>query len=357
MGGWPAWVSEPAFLSLTVYQHRRDAAILEDCMNKLLKVALGSALAIAVSGGAALSASYQLNMSTALTTDDPTYIGLERFQELVAEKTDGEVNVRIFPGSQLGTDEDVLEQARAGANVAVIVDGGRLSEFAPELAILSAPYIVDNFSQMRQVVTSDLFETWSEKLANSSGHRILSFNWYQGQRHLITNKPIETPEDLQGVRLRTIGAPVFMETIRQMGATPTPMGWTEVYPGLQQGVIDAAEGQSPAVYGAKLHEVASYYTKTGQFFLITGLVTGDAWFQQLPDEYQTAIRDAALEAGDYASQLTEESLLVYEKKMHEESGMNIVDIDVTPFKEATESVYKDLGLTELRDQVRAVIQD
>ncbi len=77
------------------------------------------------------------------------------------------------------------------------------------------------------------------------GHQILSFNWWQGDRHLLTNKPIKVPADLAGIRMRTPGAPVWMETIRAMGATPTAMGWGEVYPALQQKVIDAAEAQHP----------------------------------------------------------------------------------------------------------------
>ncbi|MTI17676.1 DctP family TRAP transporter solute-binding subunit [Rhodobacteraceae bacterium RKSG542] len=326
-------------------------------MKSVFKTLAGSVAALALSTSIGMAASYQLNMNSSLTPDDPVFKGLERFKELVEEKTDGDVSVRVFPGSQLGSDEDILEQARAGANVGVVVDGGRLSEFAPELAILSAPYIVDNFTQMRKVVTSEMFDQWADKLANASGHRILSFNWYQGTRHLITNKEINSPADLSGVRLRTIGAPVFMETIRAMGATPTPMGWTEVYTAIQQRVIDAAEAQAPAVYGSKLHEVGTHYTKTGQFFLITGLVTGELWFNQLPAEYKVAVQDAALEAGDYASNLVEESLLEYEAKMNKESGMKIVEIDNTEFKQATEVVYEKLGLTELRDQVRAVIAE
>lgn len=305
--------------------------------------------------GSAHAASWTLGVNTALTTDDPMYKGLLQFQKNVQEKTGGEVQIRLFSGSQLGKDEDVLEQARAGANVAVLVDGGRLAEFAPELGILSAPYLVDNFDQMRKVVTSDLFKGWSEKLRKASGHQILSFNWYQGQRHLLTNKPVRVPSDLSGVRMRTPGAPVWMETIRAMGATPTPMGWTEVYTAIQQKVIDAAEAQLPAVYGSKLYEVVSDITLTGHFFLITGLVTSAQWFDSLPKKHQDVVMAEALAAGDYASDKTIDSLANYQALM-EKAGVKFATVDLTPFKKNTQAVYDKLGLSDLRAQVQAVLK-
>lgn len=317
-------------------------------------IAIAATAVFLASAGGALAADWTLSVNTALTTGDPMYKGLEMFQQDVAKRTDGAVEIRLFSGSQLGKDEDVLEQARAGANVAVLVDGGRLAEFTPELGILSAPYLVDNFDQMRKVVTSDLFKGWSDKLRKASGHQILSFNWYQGRRHLLTNKQIKVPADLSGVRMRTPGAPVWMETIRAMGATPTPMGWTEVYTAIQQKVIDAAEAQLPAVYGSRLYEVVTDITKTGHFFLITGLVTSAQWFDSMPKAHQDAVLASALAAGDVASNLTIDSLADFQAKMEKE-GVKFAEIDLAPFKEATRPVYEKLGLSDLRAQVQGVL--
>ncbi|MFN3628333.1 MAG: TRAP transporter substrate-binding protein DctP, partial [Parvibaculum sp.] len=191
--------------------------------------------------GAAAQAQHQLNINTALTRDDPIYKGLERMRDEVAKRSNNQLTIRIFPGSQLGKDEDVLEQARAGANVAVVVDGGRLAVFVKEFGILSAPYVASGFDGIRKVVTSPMFEEWAGQLRKASGHQVLSFNWWQGERELWTNKPITKPEDLAGIRMRTPGAPVWVETVKAMGATPTPMPYAEVYSALQQNVIDAVE--------------------------------------------------------------------------------------------------------------------
>ncbi|MDF1776856.1 MAG: C4-dicarboxylate TRAP transporter substrate-binding protein [Rhizobiaceae bacterium] len=321
-------------------------------MNALKFFSAVSVLTVALCG-TAMAADYTLSVNTALTQDDPLFKGLEAFRDNVSERTDGTVEIKIFPSSQLGKDEDVLEQARAGAPVAVVVDGGRLAVFQKEFGVLGAPFLASGYDGIRKVVTSDLFEEWVAGLHDSSGLQVLSFNWWQGERHLLTKKPITGTADLAGVRMRTPGAPVWMETIRAMGATPTPMGWTEVYSALQQGVIDAAEAQHPATRGSKLDEVVTHITKTGHINLITGLVGSAAWFDSLPAETQVIIREEALKAGDIASYGTQDALAGIEKELTEK-GVIITEIDTAPFKEATAPVYDLLGYGDLRDTLRAI---
>jgi len=312
-----------------------------------------AAAAITLTTGGAWAADYTLSVNTALAQSDPLYKGLEAFQANVAEASGGKLEVKLFPNSQLGPDEDVLEQARAGAPVAVIVDGGRLAVFQKEFGVLGAPFLASGYDGIRKVVTSDMFEDWVKKLHDSSGHQVLSFNWWQGERHLLTKKPINSPADLAGVRMRTPGAPVWVETIKAMGATPTPMPWGEVYSALQQNVIDAAEAQFPAIVGAKLDEVITNITKTGHINLITGMVTSAQWFDSLPADLQKILRDEALKAGDIASYGTRDSLAQIEADLKAE-GIQISTPDVTPYREATAGVYDMLGYGDLRDKLRAM---
>ncbi|WP_247747095.1 C4-dicarboxylate TRAP transporter substrate-binding protein [Alkalihalobacillus sp. BA299] len=298
---------------------------------------------------------YTLKVGTALAETDPIYQGLEAFKDSVAERTNGAVEIEIFGSGSLGEDKDILEQAKVGANVAVLVDSGRLAEMVPEIGIMTAPYIVDNFSEANQVTQSDLFKGWEEKLAQDHNLQILSFNWYQGERHLLTNKPIETPEDLKGVQLRTPGAPIWLETIKAMGASPTGMAWAEVYPAIQQGVIDGAEAQHPATYGAKLYEVIDHISKTRHFQLLTGIVAGANWMSNLPEEYKTIIFEEALKAGEEASYKTEEMLADFEQMMIDE-GVEVHEVDVEVFKAATEVVYEQFdGYQELREEINSIL--
>ena len=302
----------------------------------------------------ALAADYTLSINTALTTTDPLYKGLESFRDAVAERSKGALGVKLFPNSQLGADEDVLEQARAGAPVAVVVDGGRLAVFQKDFGVLGAPYLASGYEDVRKIVTSPLFEEWVKKLHDTSGHQVLSFNWWQGERHLWTTKPVTGPADLSGLRMRTPGAPVWVGTVAAMGATPTPMPFSEVYSALEQKVIDAVEAQLPAGYGAKLFEVTKYVTKTGHINLITGIVTSAPWFDSLSPELQTILREEALKAGDLASHGTEDTLAQIEKDLVA-AGMTISDIDTAAFKSATAGVYDKLGYGELRDQLQTIV--
>ncbi len=300
-----------------------------------------------------LAAEYTLSVNTALATSDPLYKGLEAFRDNVATASDGAIEVKLFPNSQLGSDEDVLEQARAGAPVAVVVDGGRLAAFVNEFGVLGAPYLASGYEGIRKVVVSDQFEEWIQKLHDASGHQVLSFNWWQGERHLWTKNEVNTPADLAGNRMRTPGAPVWVETVSAMGAVPTPMPFAEVYAALEQNVIDSVEAQLPAGEGAKLFEVTSVLTKTGHINLITGLVTSGPWFDSLPEELQQVLRDEALKAGDIASYGTQDALGEIEARLVE-AGMTVNEIDVTPFQEATAGVYEKLGYGELRDTLQAI---
>jgi len=295
-----------------------------------------------------------LNVNTALTADDPMYAGLERMRTNVDKRSGGKLTIRIYPGSQLGKDEDVLEQARAGANVAVLVDGGRLAPFVKEFGIMGAPYLVDNYAQVIKLTSSPLFKGWVGKLRNAAGLQVLSFDWFQGHRHLLTNTPVKVPADLKGIRMRTPGAPVWLETVRAMGATPTGMPWSEVYSALQTKVIDGAEAQHPAVYGARLYEVVKVITKTEHIFLITGIVTSRTWFDKLPADQQAILIEESDAAGRWASEKTIDSLADYEKKLREK-GVSVVEIDKTPFRTATAGVYATLGYTDLRVEVNKAL--
>lgn len=301
----------------------------------------------------AFAADYTLSVNTALAITDPLYKGLESFVAGVATSSGGRIEVKLFPNSQLGPDEDVLEQARAGAPVAVIVDGGRLATYVNEFGIMGAPYLADGYDGVRKVAVSPVFEEWVVKLHDAAQLQVLSFNWWQGERHLFTNKEVNGPADLAGVRIRTPGAPVWVETVTAMGGVPTPMPFAEVYSALEQKALDAAEVQLPAANGAKLFEVTKFLTKTGHINLITGMVTSGAWFDSLPDDLKTILRDEALKAGDVGSYGTRDALAQIEADLAA-AGMTVSAIDTKVFKDATAGVYDKLGYGALRDTVQAI---
>jgi tripartite ATP-independent transporter DctP family solute receptor len=304
--------------------------------------------------GSADAAKYTLKLGFVVTEQDPIFKGAEALKKAVEERTNGELTIEIYPSSQLGDTKDVQEQAKMGANVGSVTDPGRLAEMVHELGIMLAPYVADNYDELRTISLSKPWKEWEEKLAQEHRLRILSFNWYQGARHLLTNTPVTVPADLKGIRMRTPGSPVWQETVRAMGATPVALAWAEVYPALQQKVIDGAEAQYPAIYGASLYEVIKYITKTSHFLLNTCVAVSEDWFQGLPEEYQKILLEEALKAGDVASQLTLDKESEYEAQIKEQ-GVTVNEIDTTPFKEATAVVYEKLGYGDARKLILDVL--
>lgn len=324
-------------------------------MNKMIK-ALGLSVAVAASLSFSIPsfAATTLRIGTVLAPDDPMGQGLEKFKAEVEAATKGEVLIQVFHNSQLGDTTEMIDQARAGANVGTVTDVARLSSFVPSLAIMSAPFLFDTFDQADKFALSEEYLAWGEELKAKSGLVMLASNWYQGARHALTQKPISGPADLAGVRMRTIGAPVWIETIRAMGAEPTPIAWGEVYSALQTGTIDAAEAQPTAIKGAKLYEVIKYVTNTGHIQLVTALVvSADAW-DQISPENQKMVRDLAVENGRYASQLT---IDLGEKALADvaATGVTISEVDLAPFKEAVSGVYGMLNLEPEKAIVNKVL--
>jgi tripartite ATP-independent transporter DctP family solute receptor len=291
---------------------------------------------------------YALRIAHVVSTSDPMHEGALWLKKQVEELTNGGLQITVYPDGQLGGTDDQLEQARVGANVASIADAARLAEIVRSIGVLDMPYMTNSYEEARKVVMSDFFKEWTKQL-EEYGYKVLAFNWYQGARHVATrNVPVKTPADLKGLKIRTTGSRVWQATVRAMGASPVSLEWAEVYPGLQQGVIDGCEAQYPAIYGARLYEVVKYISETGHFHLLSPLVVGINWFNSLPQDYQNILMEVAAEAGDYASQLTLKRIDDYKSEMVN-SGVTILEVDTTPFREATAPLYEELGYTEERN--------
>ncbi|MCB1422576.1 MAG: C4-dicarboxylate TRAP transporter substrate-binding protein [Nitratireductor sp.] len=312
---------------------------------QLKRFVFGVALAVGLGIASGAVAETKLRIGTVLAPNDPMGQGLDKFAEDVAKATNGDVVVEIFHNSQLGDTTEMIDQARAGANIGTVTDVARLSSFVPSLAIMSAPFLFDTYDQADKFALSPEYLGWGDELKEKANLVMLASNWYQGARHALTQMPIATPADLKGVKMRTIGAPVWIETIRAMGAEPTPIAWGEVYSALQLGTIDAAEAQPTAIWGAKLYEVIKHVNKTGHIQLVTALVVGaDAW-DTISPENQKIVRDLAVEDGRYASALTIE---LGEKALKDvaATGVGVHEVDLAPFKEAVAPVYEMLDLTK-----------
>lgn len=315
---------------------------------------LGLAAALLASTAASAFAEVKFALSTSQSAQDPLAIAMESAAKRIKERTNGEVDVTVYPSSQLGSDNDVLEQIRNGAAIAVLVDAGRLAPFKKELGILAAPYLVDDYTQYQAITGSPVYKEWVEDLAASSDIRLLNYNWFQGTRQMFTKNPVTNPAELKGVRVRTIDAQGWLATVNALGATAVPLPWSEVYSALQLGAIDGAEAQLTGAHGIKLHEVTKNLAFTGHVQLLTGMATSETWFKALSPEHQAIINEELQKAGDEASAGTVAKNETVLKDM-QAAGVVINEVNVDDFKALVPGVYKELGLEEARDALKPFI--
>ncbi|QTL99599.1 C4-dicarboxylate ABC transporter [Iocasia frigidifontis] len=311
---------------------------------------LGLLISLAACSGTGKDAkgeSYVLKVGTVLTEADPIYKGLEVFKKSVEQRTDGAVTVELYSGSQLGADEDVLEQAKVGAGVGIITDPGRMSNYIKDFGILGGPYLANDYEGalklMKTSVYKDLVGEFEEY-----GFKVLSFNYYQGSRNLFTKSPVTKPEDLNGLRIRSSGSDVVTKSLEAMGANTTVLPWSEAYQALQQKVIEGVEVHNSAAVGSSIYEVTDYLSQTGHFQLLTGLVISNNWFEKLPEEYQSILTEESYNAGKYASDIVIKKNGEFLQTITD-AGIEVVDVDA--FKAAAESTYDDLGYRELKDKI------
>lgn len=323
-------------------------------MSMVRKLLVGGVAAACLVAGTAAAQDYTLRIGSVQAEGDPVILGFERFEEIVEERTDGAVDVEVFANGALGSTQDMMDQALAGANVAAFTDAARLATFTPELGIIGAPYVFASYEEADRFTSSDVFAEWAEQLREDSGYVTLAFNWYQGPRYLLTQVPIESRADMQGIRIRTPGAPAWVAAGEALGGTVTPLDWAEIYSALQTGAIDAAEAHPAGIVGMRFYEVVEHLTKTAHIHLITGIVVGETWWNDLPADHQAVVQEAAVEAGRYMSQLVIEQNGAHMAEI-EAAGVTVSDIDTSEFRTAAAELMDGLGLTEAYARVQATL--
>ena len=296
-----------------------------------------------------LAETFELRISTTQTETSMIYAGLKAAADEINEKTGGNVKVTIYPSSQLGGEEDMIDQAIAGIGIAVLSDAGRMSNYVNDIGILNMAYFVDNYDDGLKVMNTATFKKWTDELVGQ-GLRILCFNYYDGARSFMQNKEIKSPADLKGVVTRTPSAAPYNASIKAMGATPYNIAWSEVYNAIQTKMIDACEVQYTSAVSTHIYEVCKYVAKTEHINLFNCLVCGEAWFSRLPDEYKKIILEACYNNGVKNAREIEAAQADLEKVLIE-NGMTITKVDKDEFKKAAASAYEELGWTELRKAV------
>lgn len=246
-----------------------------------------------------------------------------KFAELVGEKTNGEVKIEVFPSAQLGG----LNQLWTGVKIGSIEMAGSLvpavgADFVPGLMIYDAPYAFKDLDHFHRVSRGAVGQELNKRMVEKTGVRILFYQTF-GIRNLTANKEIHTPDDLKGMKVRSVTLPGFLATVEGLGATPTPIDFSEVYQSLRTGIVDGQENPVSTIHSAKLYEVQKYLMLTEHIFGIVAVMINEKVYQSLSPEAQTAMQEAALAAADYGDGLAMKEEKELKGKLRE-VGMTIV---------------------------------
>jgi tripartite ATP-independent transporter DctP family solute receptor len=306
-------------------------------MKKFLLGAVAACFAMVVAGPAVEAAPIKIKVAYENNPGEPVDKVMHYWADLLKEKSKGDITLDLYPSSQLGAKKDVTEQAMMGMNVITITDVGFLTDFDQDLGILFGPYLTDDPLKLFKLYESDWFNKKNEELKKKGVHIVMT-NYLYGVRQLLTKKPINSPADLKGMKIRVPNNTMQIKAIEAMGATPTPMPLGEVYPALTQGLIDGVENPISVLYGQKLHEQAKYLDMVGYLTNTSLWVGGEAYFSTLPKDQLKLIHDTAHEAGLYSQKIVTELDNDMIAKMKAE-GVTVVTPDIKPFKDATKSVY------------------
>jgi tripartite ATP-independent transporter DctP family solute receptor len=281
---------------------------------------------------------YVIRVSHIMDTNSAWQYGMEKFAKIVQEKSNGRAIVKIFANSQLGGEKESLEGLRLGTVEMTITSANMLANFFPKTQVFDMPYIFKNSQQCRKVLKGKMGREVAEEMRKATGIRILDW-WQRGARNLTANKMIKTPDEVKGIKIRVPQSPLYVDIWKALGANPTPMGWSEVFMGLQQGTIDAEENPLEFIYSNSVYDVQKYVMLTEHVRIQAWIAYSDRLFNQLPKDIQTVVQNAVKEAGLAHDKLVNSQEKEYAKKL-EAKGMKIVPVNQALFAEKTKDVYK-----------------
>jgi len=292
-----------------------------------LAVITGAVLSLGLVAGPTSAQELTLRMGHVHSPEGPTGRGVELFADLVENYTDGRVAIQVFPSSQLGGLRDLFGASRNGAVDIALTPYPLLSDIVPSYSILTAGYVFESFEHQLAVLEDpEHGQVWSAQLADTGGLVVLA-NYYFGARTLTTSDTeVRTPADLEGLKIRAVGNPLSLATIRGLGANPTPLPLSELFQGITQGIVDGQENPLPTIFNQRFYDVQNFLIMTRhQLIPIPFTINASSW-SRIGDEDQAAVRRAAVEAAAQMTQwvFEEEGSLIGDLQAE---GMTVIGVE------------------------------
>ena len=290
----------------------------------------------------------------------------EVFKSMVESGTNDRITVEIYPNGVLGNERESMEQVQNGVTHSYIASGGGMATFYPLFSIVNIPFSITNYSVAYEVYDGQFGQQMAADIEEKTGFKVLGFGESGGFFQLSNSeRPIRTPEDMEGLKYRTMTIPIHMEFMRSLGASPTPIAWAELYTALQTGVVDGQHNPIPIIKIGKLEEVQNYLTLTNHMYTPYVWVLNSDFYSSLNPEEQVVIEEAArvanlagrgvnrlIEASDEGLPYLAEEMEVY-KPTPEEMQM-FKDAAIPASMDFIEEEYGEEGAQFAQDYLDAI---
>lgn len=284
-----------------------------------------------------------LRLGHNLQVTHPGHKSLLKFSELVSEKTNGRIEIDIFPGEILGGQKDMVELVQTGAIDMIIANPSTLEMFEPTYQLLNLPYLFESDEHFYNVMDDAELMNQLYLATTASGFRGLTY-YESGARSFYTvDKPIRKIEDLKGLKIRVQTSPTQVEMVRLMGGTPTPMNFGDIYTALQQKVIDGAESNETVLTNSNHGEVAKYFSNNKHTMIPDILIMNNKLFEDLSSEDQQIIMESAKESTEYHKVIWKGEIENAKKIASEEMGVTFVEVEsLQPFIDAVQPIHDEV---------------
>ena len=308
----------------------------------------------AMSGLASSAWARDIKLAHLAPVDDPRHETLVQFADMISERTNGELQVKIFPKSTLGKDREVFEQLQGGLTE-LALNGEIISNFYPKWSIINMPYLWRDQDHLRAFLKSDLAQQWIDETREATGVQILGF-LERNPRILTTREaPVNSIDDIQGLKIRVPKIDIYMDTWRAFGVQPTPMSASEFFLGLKLGTVDGMENPIEVMYHWKVYEVSKYLSFTDHMLTRLFLTASQQFLDSLTPEQRAVVIEAGKEAEAIHARKLEKMIDELSVKLEQE-GMELnKNPDVSGFQEKAKQVhekYIDVYGQEVFDAIR-----
>ncbi|KUO49296.1 MAG: hypothetical protein APF76_15955 [Desulfitibacter sp. BRH_c19] len=265
------------------------------------------------------------------STEDATTKAMHKMAELVAEKSGGSLEIEVYPASQLGDAISQMEGVMMGSQDMFIDAASFIAQFVPDKQVDSLFFAFSDEEHFKTYLNDELMAKVEEEFLQERNVRVIDQGYLRAPRVMVSKSPINSLEDMSGLKMRVPEIRTYLESVSALGANPTQIAWGEVYLALSQGVVDAAEGPLDAVYSMKFHEGAPYITMTNHIRDNLAVMINEDVFQGMSENQQQALVEAAAEAGEWYSDQVSSSLAETVEKLKSEDAIIIEDVDIEPF--------------------------